>query len=124
MPSYLLDSDVVIEYFKASTETVALVEGLGPKSKIAVSVLTVIEVKSGAMPNVEQKIERFFRFVKTVNVNLDIANLASHYMKNWKKKGKTLYLVDASIAATCVLHDLILVTYNKKDYPIKELEMI
>ena len=124
MASYLLDSDVIIEYFRNKTQTVELVDSLGPKIKLWISVLSLIEVKSGAMESVESKIDRFFNFAKIIPVNLEIADMAAWYMKRWKKKGITLYLVDAAIAATCIVHDLTLVTYNKRDYPMKELEVI
>ena len=124
MPLHLLDSDVIIEYFRDNPKTVSLLANLGPKSKLWTSVLSVVEVKSGTKSNVEEKIENFFNFIKTINVNLEIANLAAYYMKEWKKKGKILYLVDAIIAATCVIYDYTLVTYNKRDYPMKELKLI
>ena len=124
MPLHLLDSDVIIEYFRDNPKTVSLLANLGPKSKLCTSVLSVVEVKSGTKPNVEEKIENFFNSIKTINVNLEIANLATYYMKEWKKKGKILYLVDAIIAATCIIHDYTLVTYNKRDYPMKELKLI
>lgn len=124
MPSYLLDSDVIIEYFRGNPKTVSLLANLGPKSRLCTSVLSVVEVKSGTRLNVEGKIENFFNSIKTVDVNLEIADLAAYYMKECKKKGKILYLVDAIIAATCVIYDFTLVTYNKRDYPMKELKVI
>ena len=124
MASYLLDSDVIIEYFRDNPETVALVDSLGPKTKLWTSVLSVIEVKSGTKANVEVKINRFFNFAKVVPVNLKVANLAVENMKEWKRKNKILYLVDAVIAAACVIHDLTLVTYNKRDYPMKEVDIL
>jgi predicted nucleic acid-binding protein len=39
-----------------------------------------------------------------------------------KGQGITLDIPDAIIASTCVLHNLILVTYNRKHYPISELQ--
>ena len=124
MTSYLLDSDVIIEYFRDNPQTVDLIDSLGPKTKLWISALSLIEVKSGAMENVEGKIDRFFNFAKIVPVNLQIADLAAGYMKKWKKQGVTLYLVDTTIAATCIVQNLTLITYNKKDYPMKELRII
>lgn len=121
---YLLDSDVIIEHFRNNPQTIKLINDLGKMSRIGVSVLTLIEVKSGARQEVEAKIEKFFNQAKTISVNLQIADLAANLMRDWKKKGKTLYLVDATIAATCLVNGLTLVTYNKRDYPMKELKML
>ena len=124
MNSYLLDSDVIIEYFKHDPKTVELVDGLGPKIKLWISVLSLIEVKSGVKTEVKKDIDRFFNYAKIVPVSLPIGELATEYIRSWKKKGKILYLVDAVLASSCVFHDLILVTYNKRDYPMKELRML
>lgn len=124
MLCYLLDSDVIIEYCRDNLESVNLINNLDKKSRIGISVLSLIEVKSGARADVKERIERFFNRAKMVNVNSQIANLAADFMKKWKEKGKTLYLVDATIAATCVIHNLVLVTYNKRDYPMRELTIL
>ena len=124
MTSYLLDSDVIIQYFRDDPNTVNLIDSLGSKIKLWISVLSLVEVKSGVKSNVKYKINSFFNYAKIVPVNLAIGNLAADYMKEFKKKNKIIFLVDAVIAATCIVHDLTLVTYNKRDYPMKELRLI
>ncbi len=39
------------------------------------------------------------------------------------RKGKTLAIVDAIIAATAIIYDLTLLTKNIKHYPFSELEI-
>lgn len=34
------------------------------------------------------------------------------------------FMVDACIAATATIHNLILITGNRKDYPMKELRLL
>ena len=55
-------------------------------------------------------------------MNRKIASEAGQLIREYKGKGVTLDIPDAVIASTCILHDLILVTYNRKHYPITELE--
>lgn len=124
MNSYLLDSDVIIEYFKSDPKTIELIDSLGPKIKLWISILTLIEVKSGAQEKVEKEIDKFFNYAKIIPVSMPIGDLASEYMRTWKKKGKALYLVDAVIASSCIIHDLTLVTYNERDYPMRELRKL
>ena len=37
-------------------------------------------------------------------------------VRNLRAKGRTLHLADALIAATCLVHDLVIVTLNAKDF--------
>jgi predicted nucleic acid-binding protein len=54
-------------------------------------------------------------------VNREIASKAAQLIREYKVKGITIDLPDGVIAGTCILHDLILVTLNKKHYPIPQL---
>jgi predicted nucleic acid-binding protein len=53
---------------------------------------------------------------------MEIASKAAQLIREYKGKGVTLDLPDAIIAATCILHELILVTYKTKHYPISEIK--
>jgi hypothetical protein len=86
------------------------------------SALTVLEVQLGVKKGEEEKTDRFLRSLKIFDVHIEIANKAAQIIREYKAKGVTLDLPDAIIASTCVLYDLILVTYNMKHYPIKELK--
>ncbi|MBI2326851.1 type II toxin-antitoxin system VapC family toxin [Candidatus Curtissbacteria bacterium] len=120
---YLLDSDVIIEYLKDNRETVTLINKTGGKG-LSCSVLTIIEVKRGVRPKQEATSADLFKIIKAYPVDKQIAELAVAFAREWQGKGKFLQLVDACIAATCVIYDLTLVTYNKRDYPMKELRII
>ncbi len=55
-------------------------------------------------------------------MNREIAGKAAQLIREFKGKGVTLDIPEAVIASTCILDDLVLVTYNRKHYPISELE--
>ena len=90
----------------------------------AVSVLTEIEVKIGLQDAQMLKVNKFFNALITIPVTSDITKLAIVIIRFWRKKGKTVHLVDACIAATAIQNKLILITNNKKDYPMEELELL
>lgn len=123
MATYLLDSDVIIEFLKDDAETVKLIKNIEDEW-LSCSVLTIIEVKRCLLLKQEVASKDLFKIIKAYPVTKQVAETAVIFAREWQKKGKYLQLVDATIAATCVVHDLTLVTYNKRDYPMKELRII
>jgi hypothetical protein len=88
----------------------------------ACSALSVLEVQLGVKKGEEEKTDRFLRSLRIFDINMEIANKAAQLIREYKAKGITLDLPDAIIASTCIVHDLTLVTYNTKHYPITELK--
>ena len=70
----------------------------------------------------EEKTNYFFKYLRVFDVNRGIASKAAQLIREYRGRGVTLDIPDAVIASTCMLYHLILVTYNRKHYPIKELE--
>lgn len=70
----------------------------------------------------EEKTNRFLESLKVFDANIDIARIAAQLIRQHKAKGVTIDIPDSIIASTCILHDLILVTYNRRHYPISELK--
>jgi len=121
--AYLLDSDVIIEFLRGNKTTISLIHELADDG-IGCSVLTSMEVKRGLFSKQEKEAIYFFRAMKIYSVIPKIGDLAVDFIKEWRSKGKTLQLIDTAIVATAVTNNLTLVTYNKRDYPMKELRMI
>ena len=88
----------------------------------ACSVLTFLKVQLGVRKGEEDKTDRFLGSLRVFDVNTEIANKAATLVREYKAKGITLDLPDAIIAGTCMLNDLILVTYNTKHYPVSGLK--
>jgi len=64
----------------------------------------------------------FFNTIHVWDINMEIADEAANYILSYKKKGISLDFVDATIAATCKLHKLTLMTYNVDHYPMQEFK--
>lgn len=122
--AYLLDSDVIIEYFRGDRETKGLIEKIQEKGLIASSVLNLVEVKRGTREQELPLVNEFFDSIIAIAIDKEIAEKAVELALTWKKKGRIIQLVDSCIAATCILNDFTLVTYNKKDYPMRELKIV
>ncbi len=123
MTTYLLDSDIIIDYLAKRERITTLIDKIIQFDLPAVSVLTEIEVKIGLKDAQIPKVNRFFNSLRIITTDTEIARLAIEFIRFWAKKGKTLHLVDACIAATAIKTNLVLVTNNKKDYPMKELKL-
>lgn len=124
MTDYLLDSDVIIWCLRGKGEAIAFVRSLASNGLPACSALSVLEVELGMKPGEEEKTNSFLNSLKVISVTKETARLAGHYIRACKKRGRHCDFVDAVIAASCVLEEMTLVTYNIKHYPMTELVKI
>ncbi len=122
MSRFLLDSDVIIWHLRGRKEVTDMLRDLERFGVPACSALSVIEVQLGVKKGEEEKTDRFLRSLRVFEVNREVANQAALLIRKYKRKGIKIELPDAVIAGTCILHDLVLVTYNTKHYPIPELK--
>lgn len=122
MSNYLLDSDVIIWFLRGRQEVVSLLKGLATERLLGCSPLSIIEIRLGVKKGEENATQLFFDAIKTWEIDKRIAEQAADYILFYKKKGVTLDFVDATIAATCKLNGLILMTYNPDHFPMQEIK--
>jgi predicted nucleic acid-binding protein len=70
-----------------------------------------------------RKDRRVFETLYYYPITWDVARLAGILKRDHSKKGKTIALADATIAAIAIIHHLSLLTDNAKDFPMKELRL-
>jgi hypothetical protein len=119
---YLLDSDVIIWFLRGKEEVVALVKNLARKNSLGCSPLSIIEIKLGMKKGEEDATNLFFDTMRVWDMNREIADEAVRYILSFRRQGITLDFVDATIAATCKLQRLTLMTYNIDHYPMQEFK--
>jgi predicted nucleic acid-binding protein len=123
MSKYLLDSDIIIWHLRGRIEITEMLKDLQRSGLPACSAISILEVQLGVKTKDEEgKTDRFLESLKVFDVNMDIAKMAARLIREYKAKGVTIDLPDSIIASTCILNDMILVTYNRKHYPISELK--
>lgn len=122
MSKFLIDSDVIIWFLRGKKETIELLEKLQKFGVPSCSPISIIEVQMGVKKGEEEKTSALLNSLEVYSIDREIGNVAGEYLREYKKKGITLEIPDAIIGATCILNDLILVTYNIKHYPFKELK--
>jgi predicted nucleic acid-binding protein len=119
---FLLDSDTIIWHLRGREKVTEMLKDLQKFGVPTCSALSVLEVQVGVKKGEEAKTDQFLKSLKILDVNWGIANKAAHLISEYRIKGITVDIPDAVIAGTCILHDLILVTFNTKHYPFEGIE--
>jgi predicted nucleic acid-binding protein len=121
--TYLLDTDVFVDFFKHTPYATALIEKLS-QDTLALSALTITELRSGwSAKEATYLLPRLYALCTVVPVTREIAEQAGAWRKEYKGKGISLGTPDTVIAATAYLNHATLLTNNIKDYPMPELAL-
>ena len=121
MAKYLLDSDVLIWLLRGRRDTLERLERLeGP---FGLSVISRAEIWAGAREAEHRQIDALFLSLTTYAADGAVADLAGRFLREYRRRGRPLELPDALIAATAVVHDLTLVTYNLPHFPMPEVRL-
>lgn len=124
MRQYLIDSDVLMDFFKKQDYAVALIEKLARQGYLAISILSITELRAGwNQEQTEYFLPRLYELLAIKNLNQKIAELAGQFRWEYKHKGISLPTVDTLIASTAILEKCQLVTRNKKDFPMPEIKL-
>jgi predicted nucleic acid-binding protein len=91
-------------------------------STLGCSAVAIAEVYAGMRPHEKERPERFLSELEPYDVTTEIARYAGLLKNEWQAKGRTLSLADTLIAATTIIHRLTLVTDNRKDFPMPEIQ--
>ena len=118
---FLLDSDVIIWHLRGHDAVSNMLRELQTMDLPACSALSVIEVTSGMKKGEEKMTHSLFDSLHVLDVDRAVADKAAQLILQLRGKGIGADIPDAVIAATCLVHNLILVTYNTKHYPCPEL---
>lgn len=120
---YCLDTSALIWFLRGKASSVQLIEKISEEGVPACSALSVYEVEVGMKKGEEKGTQKFLNTLRIIPVDADIARLAAEYGREYARMGRTLNPVDTLIAATCLVHDLVLVTYDLKGFPMPELKL-
>ena len=122
--TYLIDTDVMIDFFKHKDPDKSPIVSLSKQGTLALSALTITELRSGWTPKqADFLMPRLSALCAIVPVSREIAEQAGMWRQEYKNNGLSLGTVDTVIAATAYLHDYSLLTNNVKDYPMPELTL-
>lgn len=121
---YLLDTNILLEAFLGKEPTASLMKNWIINGRIALCPVSVAEILSKATGEEKEKINILVQKFGVLSIDEKVAEIAGNYRFEFSRKAKKVYLLDCFIAAIAKKHNLILVTHNVKDYPMKDIEII
>ena len=124
MATYLLDSSVLIDTLNGKRSRHLLLEELLRNGHLlGCCSVNMTEVFAGVRSPEEARTAEFLRSLEYYEVTWEIARSAGLLRRDYGRRGITLALGDATIAAVALVHRLPLLTDNVRHYPMKELEL-
>ncbi len=90
---------------------------------LSTTTLNVAELYAGMRPEEETQTEALLAGLESYEVNGTDARVAGKLKSSWARKGRTLTLDDAIIAAITMERGCALVTDNRKDFPMPEVQL-
>ena len=122
MAIYLLDTSVMIDALNRKRNRWQLLASLVETGEtLACSAVTVVEIYAGLRPRESAATQIFLEGLEHYNLDWELARYAGLLKNEWSRKGRTLAIADVLIAATALAHKLVLMTDNRKDFPMPQL---
>ncbi len=120
----LIDSDILIDHLRKEQSALDYIhQEIDDGAPLFISVISRIEILSGARKGEDETIRSLFDILTSVDVDLAIADGAGEYLMKFRKS-HALGIGDAVIAATAKEMGMKLVTRNIKHYPMKDIEIV
>ena len=122
--TFLLDTSVIIDAINARNGRTDLLDSLMAQGTLlGCCPINVTEVYMGMRPHEAAKTEAFLRTLEFYPVTWEIAKYAGELYTRWRGQGRTLGMADVTIAAVALANNLVLVTDNRKHFPMPELHL-
>jgi predicted nucleic acid-binding protein len=119
----LLDTSVLIDVLRRRRGRRELLARLARGGNtLATTALNVAELYAGIRPEEEAQTEVFLQALDCYELTATAGRLAGSLKYKYAKKGRTLTLADTIIAAIALERRCTLMTDNRKDFPMPELD--
>ena len=119
----LCDTDVFIEFLKGNDTVAFTLRSIGLQN-ISLSIITTMELYYGALNKIElNRIKKAVGVLSQIKIDAQISDHTVSLVEKYSKS-HNLRIPDAFIAATAIVNDLPLFTFNLKDFQfISELSL-
>lgn len=119
----LLDTPVLIDVLRSRQGRRELLAELARGGhSLATTALNVAEVFAGMRPEEQKQTEALLDVLDCYALTRTAGQLAGTLKNKWARKGRTLTLADTIVAAIALEHGCTLMTDNRKDFPMPELQ--
>ena len=120
---YILDTNVLIRGIAGKQPEASFLEKTINKKLINISVISIAEFLVKPLDKEKASFEDLLKISKISEVDEKVARQAASYRGQYIKKSRTK-LLDYLIAAQAKVNNLILVTNNTSDFPMKDIKIM
>lgn len=120
---YLPDTNIFIGAAKGYSSESEFLNKAIQKKQIMISVVVAAEFLTKAVLAEQEAFQRLLSEFAILNIDLASAKVAAEYRKT-SFKTKRVHLLDCFLAAQAKINNLVLVTNNKTDFPMKDIKII
>ncbi len=119
----LLDTSVLIDVLRfRHRRRELLAELVQAGHTLATTALNVAEVYAGMRPDEADRTEALLGALDCHDLTATSGRRAGALKQKWSRKGRTLALADMIVAAVALERGCTLMTDNRKDFPMEELD--
>jgi predicted nucleic acid-binding protein len=120
----LLDTSILIDVLRHRNQRSEwLAELVRGGHTFSTTTLNIAEIYAGMRPAEESRTEALLGGLELYELNGASARLAGRLKNTWARKGHTLTLADAIVAAIAIERGCALLTDNRKDFPMTEVRL-
>lgn len=124
MSRHLLDSNILIGFLRHQEQSTEILRSLSPFEVPACSTLSIYEIRLGMRPVEQTRTEQFLSTMESIPVSDEISRMAAELGRPLVQSRKSIDPIDLLIAATCIVHHLTLVTFNRKHFKFPGLSLM
>ena len=121
---FLPDTNVLVYALKGIEPYASWISERIRENQVVISTVVIAEYLSGATKNEEEVIAYLASQVTVLPVDLEVCVAGARYKRENIRKTKKVWLSDCLIAGTCKVYNAILVTEDKKDFPMKDIQIL
>lgn len=120
---FLIDTNVYIRAFAGKASDGAFLKRAVRNKTVVLSPIVVAEFLPRALQEEREIFEEFARAFPILAIDEETARIAAGYRKQFLQTSKTR-LLDCFLAAQAKQHRLTLVTNNREDFPMRDIQII
>lgn len=125
MPTFLIDTDILIDFSKKRAPMYTwILNTLEKKHTTGICAIEIVEFYYGLQPGQITTWKEFLNSLHFFELTKEIAFQAGTWRYQYARLGKQLSVSDSIIAAIAKEYNLTVVTNNIKDYPVPGIKIL
>ena len=120
---YLPDTNIFIQGLHGEEPEDSFLRHAILRNEVSISVIAIAEFYAKATLLETSVFDQFVTSLPILSIDQEVAKIASVYRKEFLKKTRRAVLLDCFLAAQAKLHRLTLVTNNRADFPMKDIQI-